>query len=115
MNKDYERLKAWRAKNKDKVKAQAKRDYQRRKANGTTGYAKAKLDHYVVYYLPKEHYCGHTNNIQYRLSAHRRKNNRDTDGWIILYCCETKVEAAHVEAMYQSVLGMNGLNFRNNY
>ncbi len=108
--KEYNRK--WREDNPDKVKEYNKRQYAKNKSEGKRSCDKSKLDYYVVYYLPKEHYCGHTNNPEVRMGDHRRKKNRNTDGWRVMYACETKVEAAHVEAMYQSVLGINGLNYR---
>ena len=109
MSKDYERVKAWRAKNKEKLKAQNKRSYARMKANGNTRHQRAKLDHYVVYYLPEEHYCGHTNNVSYRIADHKNKHGRDITGWKILYTTKTKKEAIYYEALFCSTLGIDGL------
>ena len=70
----------------------------------------ARLDHYIVYYLPEEHYCGFTNNPQYRMTDHK-KHGKNIDNWRVLQTCATKTEAAYTEALFQSTLGINGLNY----
>ena len=70
-------------------------------------YDKAKLDHYVVYYLPEEHYCGVTSHLRGRLVKHEKDGN-STEGWRVLYASEDEMEAVVKEAEFQIVLGMNG-------
>ena len=70
-----------------------------------------KLDHYIVYYLPEEHYCGHTNRPVTRMSSHRY-NGKDTTNWRVLTTTKTKTEAIYYEALFCSVLGLNGLKLR---
>ena len=70
-----------------------------------------KLDHYVVYYLPEEHYCGHTNRWPHRKWVHKG-NGKNIEGARVLYCCETKEEAVYHEALFCSVLGLKGLKIR---
>ena len=74
---------------------------------------KPKIDDgYYVYYLPEEHYCGVTNNLYQRESQHRNTANKNTDGMTILFHSMDRNIAAHHEAMFQSVLGINGLNYQ---
>ena len=70
-----------------------------------------KLDHYVIYYLPEEHYCGHTNAWPRRKYVHKY-NGKNTDGARILFTTKTKTEAVYYEALFCSVLGLNGLKLR---
>ena len=78
------------------------------KANGDTRHERSKLDHYIIYYLPLEHYVGITNNPNYRMSGHR-KHGKDTTGWRVLQTTKTKHEAKYIEALFASVLAINGL------
>ena len=66
---------------------------------------------YFVYYLPHENYCGVTNRLRTRINRHKIEN-KNIDDWIVLYHSNDAAEAAHHEAMFQSVLGMNGLNYK---
>ena len=69
----------------------------------------SRLDgYYSVYYLPEEHYCGATNCVDMRIKDHSRKG-KNTKGWRILYCSESRNTAVHYEAMFQTVLGIGGL------
>ena len=71
----------------------------------------SKLDYYLVYYLPEENYVGMTQYPTKRISNHRRKG-KNVDGWRVLYCSNDKMEAGYHEALFQSVLGMKGLNIK---
>ena len=67
-----------------------------------------------VYYLPEENYCGITKNPVDRMRAHRY-SGKDTDGWTILYASKNMKDACYHEALFQSVLAMEGLNYRDEY
>ena len=72
-----------------------------------------KPGYYTVYYIPEHHYVGCTKlHPPDRIAVHRRRNNYNTEGWKVLFCSENKAEAFHHEAMFQSILGINGLNFK---
>ena len=75
------------------------------------GAHQGKLNHYVVYYLPEEHYCGHTNKWPHRRYAHKCAG-KNTDGARVLFTTKTKTEAIYYEALFCSVLGLNGLKLR---
>jgi predicted GIY-YIG superfamily endonuclease len=68
-------------------------------------------DGYYVYYLPEEHYCGITNNLYQRESSHRNTAGKNTNNMTILFHSMDRNIAAHHEAMFQSVLGIGGLNY----
>ena len=55
---------------------------------------------YIVYYLPKEDYYGHTKDIINRMYLHRAKG-RDTSGYIILHEFDNKEDALIKEQHYQ--------------
>jgi hypothetical protein len=66
--------------------------------------------HYV-YYLPEEHYVGVTS--QKYPCARINKHNFlgfNTDNWYILNVFETREEARHLENMFHSYMGCNGVN-----
>jgi predicted GIY-YIG superfamily endonuclease len=66
---------------------------------------------YYVYYLPEHNYCGITIDVDQRMRDHRRvRNSKDTTGMRILFISDNKKEAAYHEAMFQSVLCMEGLS-----
>jgi len=67
---------------------------------------------YFVYYIPSIHYCGIAKDLYARESWHRNKKKINTDGLKVLYHSMDKSEAAHHEAMFQSVLGIKGLNVK---
>jgi len=71
-----------------------------------------KDEGYYVYYLPEEHYCGITNNLYQRESSHRNTALKNTNNMTVLFHSMDKSIAAHHEAMFQSVLGINGLNYQ---
>ena len=71
-------------------------------------YHTEKLDYFVVYYIPDAHYCGVTNYPSQRMASHRTKNKFNTDGWRVLACADTKLEAIKLEMQYHVLLGMNG-------
>ena len=64
---------------------------------------------YTVYYIPEEHYCGITKMKPEKRLAHHKYEGRNIEGWRVLFCSEDKAEAYHHEALFHSVLGMNGL------
>jgi len=66
-----------------------------------------KIDHYLVYYLPEENYCGITNNPPRRMSRHKFVGN-DTNNWRVLATAKTREEALITENKYHKELGMNG-------
>jgi len=68
-----------------------------------------RLDYYMVYYLPKEHYIGITNQPKQRMGDHKCHHGRDTTGWRVMFCSESKYEARLVENRYHD-LGFNGLS-----
>tara|TARA_R110000737_G_scaffold123557_1_gene155625 strand:+ start:480 stop:896 length:417 start_codon:yes stop_codon:yes gene_type:complete len=70
-------------------------------------YKSKTLDHYVVYYLPEENYCGVTNNTNYRMRLHKSHGN-NTNNWRVLSTTETLEEALTIESKYHTELGMNG-------
>ena len=63
---------------------------------------------YFVYYLPEEHYCGHTNDVSSRMARHRHIG-KNTENFKILFTTKTKKEAIYYEALFCSTLGINGL------
>ena len=82
--------------NKEKVAKQRKKYYKSK-----------TLDHYIVYYLPEENYCGVTNNPTNRMNRHKTQGNNPT-GWRVLATTETLEEALTIEKKYHTELGMNG-------
>lgn len=65
--------------------------------------------YYSVYYLSEENYCGVTKmDPEYRMSQHKC-NGKNIEDWRILFCSEDQAEAYYHEAMFHSVLGMQGL------
>ena len=70
---------------------------------------------YWVYYLPESHYVGMTNNLAVRLSTHKGRDGRCVDNYKLLYHCDCPKTAAYHEALFQSVLGMEGLNGSQNH
>ena len=81
------------------------------KANAKKNRMKHRMDHYAVYYLPEENYVGLTNRMEQRIKEHNRQG-KNVENWRVLYCSEDKKEAAYHEALYHSVLGMEGLDYR---
>jgi hypothetical protein len=138
-NKDKlkEKHKIWRLKNPDKNKQLSKVWYEnhkeylkeffldpikkeKRNANQRKYEAsikrKARINSrrsggYFVYYLPNEHYCGITNDLYNREASHRNTAGKNTDGMRVLFHSMDRSIAAHHEAMFQSILGINGLNY----
>ena len=70
---------------------------------------KTRLDYFAVYYLPEEHYCGVTNNPEKRMIVHKNKG-MNVEGWRVLSCHDTLVEARHQENLFHSVLCMEGIS-----
>ena len=81
--------------------------YQNHKEKVKEQYEEHKLDHYIVYYLPEENYCGVTNNPTNRIKRHKTQGNNPT-GWRVLATTETLEEALTIEKKYHTELGMNG-------
>ena len=76
-----------------------------------THYEATMLDHHIIYYLPEEHYCGVTSNPARRMATHRYHGN-NIEGWRVLACYDTLLEARHHENLFHSVLGMEGMSLR---
>ena len=76
------------------------REYRAKRKNG-----------YWVYYLPDYHYCGTTDDIKQRMYLHKQQGRTTAvENHRVLYHCHDRKEAAYKEAMFQSVLAMEGLN-----
>lgn len=84
-------------------------------AAGMKKYYSKKPGYYSIYYLPEENYCGLTSMYLPDRIDHHRKKGRNIDNWRILFCSADKTEAYHTEALFQSTLGMEGLNCNTNY
>ena len=80
-----------------------------RKKYAANSFIKKKLDYYVIYYIPSHNYLGMTNEPVSRMNYHKR-TGKDTSEFKILYCCESRKEAKYMEAMFHSVLCMEGLS-----
>jgi hypothetical protein len=102
INKEKANIRNREYSNRPDIKAREKKRIQDRQSGG-----------YFVYYIPSTHYCGITKDMYVRESFHRTVNKIDTTGMNILYHSDNLLDAAHHEAMFQSVLGMNGLNVKN--
>ena len=82
-------------------------------------YFQKKFDgNYYVYYLPEDNYCGITKTLQYRMYAHKAgtgygRKKRNIEGWTVLYSSPCIKDAHYHEALFHSVLCMEGLNIRN--
>ena len=105
--------KKYRKLNKEKIadwqrEYQSNPEYKKRKSEyNKERYENNTLDHYIVYYLPKENYCGVTNNPRKRMSTHKAEGN-DTNNWRVLATAKTREEALTIENKYHKELGMNG-------
>jgi hypothetical protein len=121
-DKNKEINKAWYELNKDHVKETSfdpikkeKHNYNQRKYNKSykrkASIILRRSGGYFVYYLPEEHYCGITNDLYNRESGHRNTAGKNTDNMQVLFHSMDRSIAAHNEAMFQSVLGINGLNY----
>ena len=76
------------------------REYRAKRKNG-----------YWVYYLPDYHYCGTTSDMKQRMHLHKQQGRPlAVDNHRALFHCDDRKEAAYKEAMFQSVLAMEGLN-----
>lgn len=76
-------------------------------------YNKTKHDGiYTVYYLPEEHYCGYTKSYDRRLQKHKSEG-KDISKAKVLFASKDWNTAVHHEAMFQSYLGIEGLNTNN--
>lgn len=98
---DY--AKQWRTKNKEHLKKYRKELDE-----------KQKLDHYIVYYLPNEHYCGVTNQPHKRMHNHKREG-KNIENWRVLYTSTDRKTAHYYEAMFHSVLAMEGVSLKAGY
>ena len=81
---------------------------------GKFKYPRYDYDVYYVYYLPKENYCGIAVNTPNKRVASHKWQGKDVEGWTILFASDNKSEAYYHEAMFHSVLGMKGLNYKSN-
>lgn len=54
---------------------------------------------FSVYLLPKENYCGYTNNIRHRINQHRR-GGKNVEGYEVVYESHSPIEAHLVETQY---------------
>ena len=101
----------WYQSNKEKLAEYGKKYYEnnREKVLEQTKkyYESFKLDHYIVYYLPEENYCGVTQNPTSRMLRHKSRGNNPT-GWRVLATTKTKQEALIIESKYHTELGMHG-------
>jgi hypothetical protein len=68
-----------------------------------------RLDYYLLYYIPSHHYIGITNEPESRFNYHKR-TGKEIEDIKILYTCESRKEIKYMEAMFQSVLAMEGLS-----
>ena len=75
------------------------------------GQARRDANGWLVYYIPSTNYCGITNDPPRRKSWHKHMGT-DVEGFRVIYHSESKVEAAYHEALFQAVLGMNGINVK---
>lgn len=80
-----------------------------RKIYSAERFKNKRLDHYVVYYIPSHHYVGMTNEPGSRMQYHKG-TGKNVDEYKVLYACECRKEAKYHEALFQSVLGMEGLS-----
>lgn len=60
---------------------------------------KHKTKECIVYYLPEEHYVGITNNLRFRMKAHRQKG-KITEGYEVIAKFERSVDAHLLETMF---------------
>jgi|TARA_R110001599_G_scaffold68439_1_gene192814 predicted GIY-YIG superfamily endonuclease len=67
-----------------------------------------------VYLLPISNYVGVTERIDARMSEHRNKSNRNTDGFVIIRKCSSREEALIIEKSYHDK-GYNGKHLNNKY
>ena len=71
----------------------------RRKLNRDRG----KDGMFYVYYIPSKHYCGITNSLTSRMYNHKESDFK------VLQSCSTREEARHLENLFHSLMGMNGM------
>lgn len=101
--KNKERIKA-------KVKARRLANLEEERRKDREMYHNRKVERgYVVYYLPKEHYVGMTNNFEHRLNMHKR--DKDVTDARILQAFETAVEAHLYETQWH-YMGANGFHYK---
>ena len=98
--KEY--MKVWnreyRIKNRDAEKARQKA-YQ----------DSLKDEHYTVYYLPEDNYVGVTNALVRRLKEHKKRFNRHTESYEVMFTSSDKKEAYAFERKLHG-MGYGGLN-----
>ena len=68
-----------------------------------------RLDYYIVYYIPSEHYVGITNQPKLRMSDHKSHHGRNIEDWVVLFCSEDKYEARIIENRFHD-MGFFGLS-----
>ena len=72
----------------------------------TNGYNRNRHKYYM-YYLPEEHYIGITNYVSRRISVHKYKGKRITEGYEVVAVYDNpKLAALHEALMHY--LGYNG-------
>lgn len=113
--------KKYQEKNKERISAKKKVDYQNNKEKYAAynkvyneankekiavlnkAYYESKKDGlYTVYHLVNENYVGQTSNLYTRLIVHKSKNGRDVSNVQIIGKYKTRIEAKTVEAEYHS-------------
>lgn len=96
---------------KDKKSKDGHRFYCKacRKEYSAKRFKEKKLDYYILYYIPSHNYAGITNEPESRFSYHKR-TGKDIDNVKILYACKSRKEIKYMEAMFHSVLAMEGLS-----
>ena len=85
---------------------------ERNKTNTRAFRKRLKSKGYWVYYIPSINYCGITHDLTQRKSWHKTVKNVDVTGFRILFHSFCRKETAYREAMFQSVLCMEGLNYK---
>ena len=88
-------------------------DKKRRIAeNSRRTYLKRRDDLWSVYYLPEEHYIGVSCHVVNRMSQHRNRDKRITEGYEILAKFERQVDAHWFEILFH-IRGYNGFRTGN--
>lgn len=85
---------------------------ERNKKHSRSWRERQRLKGYWVYYIPSINYCGITHDLTQRKSWHKTFAKVDVTGFRILFHSFCRKETAYKEAMFQSVLCMEGLNYK---
>ena len=124
--KRREYAKEYAERNRDKFKAASSKYYskissdpEKRKLNNERKYRERdlrnanKVESFVVYFLPKEHYVGYTNNFKRRLTEHKKIDSRraasrsmNVEGAIVIGKFNCDIEAH----LYETQLHLRGFN-----